>query len=158
MASAVRAPVSLTQQHPHDTRTNGHAPDTYFYDGTDTYALVNPHGFKEMQTSYADILQTLIGGSSPLTTGALLFSEGYQCTATCGQNGGCEPSIDDPENPPTCLSTIQVCTWTWDTYGPFEDGCANLPSSDAVLPYFGVDPCIGSDGFGDTSVPYAYVS
>lgn len=88
-------------------------------DGTDTYALVNPHGYDEMQTSYADLMQKLLGGDNPLTTGELLFSNGYQCvhasapfvsfardntdssyshrcTASCGKNGGCEPALDDP--------------------------------------------------------------
>lgn len=50
----------------------------FLVDGTDTYAIVNPNGYKEMQTSYADMMQTLFGGDNPLTTGELLFTNGYQ--------------------------------------------------------------------------------
>ncbi|KAJ5612124.1 hypothetical protein N7510_005318 [Penicillium lagena] len=110
-----------------------------------------------MQTNQSSVLQQLIGGSNPLTTGQILFSSGLQCTQTCGSNGGCAPSLD-PTDPSaaSCISAARVCTWTWDTYGPFQDGCENLPSSDAVLPYFGVDPCTGSD-YGSISVPNSYL-
>lgn len=127
--------------------------DSYFYDGTDTYSITDP---QNMATDQDKIMQKLIGGESPLTTGKILFTSGLQCTQTCGSNGGCAPSLDsnDPSSA-SCISTARVCTWTWDEYGPFQPGCANLPSGDAVLPRFGVDPCVGHDE--STSVPWSYL-
>ncbi|CAI7597598.1 unnamed protein product [Penicillium pancosmium] len=127
--------------------------DSYFYDGTDTYSITDP---QNMATDQDKIMQKLIGGESPFTTGKILFTSGLQCTQTCGANGGCAPSLD-PNDPSSasCISTARVCTWTWDDYGPFQPGCANLPSSDAVLPRFGVDPCVGHDM--STSVPWSYL-
>ncbi|KAK4504289.1 hypothetical protein PRZ48_005205 [Zasmidium cellare] len=126
----------------------------YFFDGTDTYSLINP---QDMQNSQEDKIQKLIGGSNPLTTGKLLFSDGYQCTRTCGANGGCRPNLGTPGDAPTCLSTIQVCTWTWDTLGPWQAGCNSPPASDAVLPDIGVNPCQGDDSYNSWSVPQSYL-
>jgi len=127
----------------------------YFFDGTDTYSLVDPNN---MANNESDAINALIGGSSPPTTGQILFTSGLQCTQTCGSNGGCNPSVDSTDpSVVSCLSTVRVCTWTWDTYGPFQDGCANLPSDDAVLPAFGVDGCMGNEyGYG-ISVPNSYL-
>ena len=127
--------------------------DSYFYDGTDTYGLTDPNN---MATDQDKIVQQLIGGTNPLTTGQLLFTSALQCTQTCGANGGCGPTLDPTDaSVASCLSTLRVCTWTWDTYGPFQNGCANLPSDDAVLPAFGVNPCVGTDD--GISVPHVYL-
>jgi hypothetical protein len=90
--------------------------------------------------------------SQPVKSCSLL-----KCTQTCGKNGGCAPSLDssDPSSA-SCLSTARVCTWTWSDYGPFQAGCANLPDKNAVLPRFGVDPCVGSDDMS-RSVPWSYL-
>ncbi|CAL5869091.1 uncharacterized protein PFLUO_LOCUS3319 [Penicillium psychrofluorescens] len=128
----------------------------YFFDGTDTYSIVDPNN---MEDSQSDVLSTLIGGDNPLTTGQILFTNALQCTQTCGANGGCAPTQDPTDlSVASCLSTARVCTWTWDTYGPFQPGCANLPDSDAVLGAFGVNPCVGT-GIYDTSysVPNTYL-
>lgn len=128
--------------------------DSYFYDGTDTYSLVDP---ENMATDQKDIMQKLIGGSTPVTTGKILFTSGLQCTQTCGKNGGCAPSVDESDpSVASCISTSRVCTWTWDDYGPFNTGCANLPSKDAVLPLFGVNSCVGEDDMS-RSVPWSYL-
>lgn len=110
-----------------------------------------------MATDQKDIMQKLIGGSTPVTTGKILFTSGLQCTQTCGKNGGCAPSVDESDpSVASCISTSRVCTWTWDDYGPFNTGCANLPSKDAVLPLFGVNSCVGEDDMS-RSVPWSYL-
>lgn len=128
----------------------------YFFDGTDTYSLVDPNNMANNESS---IMQQLIGGSTPFTTGQILFTSALQCTQTCGKNGGCTPT-QDPSDPSvaSCISTARVCTWTWDTVGPFNPGCDNLPSSDAVLPAFGVNPCVGTSNYDNSmSVPNSYL-
>ncbi|KAJ5156371.1 hypothetical protein N7492_009174 [Penicillium capsulatum] len=125
----------------------------YFFDGTDTYSIVDPLNMKDGKSKE---LQKLIGGDNPLTTGKLLFTSGLQCSQTCGKNGGCAPT-QDPADPSSvsCLSGVRVCTYTWDTYGPFKEGCDNLPAKDAALSRFGVTPCKGEDH--GMSVPKTYL-
>ena len=134
--------------------TNG-VCDTFFWDGTDTYGLTDP---QHMTKNFHDELSSFFNGTQPLTTGQLLFTGGYQCAQSSGQNGGASPSInsDDPTSY-NCMSTLRVCTWTYYTYGPFQD-CANLPDSGAVLPGFGVSGCIGETGSTTSiDVPHAYL-
>ena len=108
-----------------------------------------------MTKDQGDILGKLIGGDDPFTTGKLLFTNGYQCAQSCGKNGGCKPKADEQD--PTkvsCVSTARICTYTWDSYGPFKD-CDNLPKKSAVLDRFGVTSCKGEED--GTSVPYTYL-
>jgi hypothetical protein len=88
----------------------------WYYDGTDSYAISNPD---HNEHSYHDVLETFFNGSSPMTTGMLLFSDAYACAQSTGKNGGNSPSIDqlDPTSV-SCLSSVGVCTWTMDTIGP----------------------------------------
>lgn len=128
----------------------------YFYDGTDTYSLVNPNN---MFQNYDTDLENLFGGDSPITTGALLFTGSLLCSQTCGANGGCTPSISqtDPTQA-SCIANLRVCTWTIYDVGPFEPGCDNNPASDAVLPGFGVDGCVGDpDSTTSWDVPNTYL-
>lgn len=128
--------------------------DSYFFDGTDTYSLTDP---EKMATDQKDMMQMLIGGDNPFTTGEILFTSALKCSQSCGENGGCAPTLDEADpSSVSCLSAARICTWSWEDYGPFNDGCANLPSKDAVLPYFGVNPCVGKDDFS-RSVPWSYL-
>ncbi|KAI9696925.1 MAG: hypothetical protein M1820_008000 [Bogoriella megaspora] len=135
--------------------TNGIC-DSFFWDGTDTYSLIDP---QHMKKNFHDELSSFFNGTNPLTTGQLLFTGGFQCTQTCGSNGGCNPSIDqDDPTQYNCMSALRICTWTYYTYGPFQDGCANLPDNNAVLPGFGVSGCIGETGdYTSIDVPHAYL-
>ncbi|KAF2236690.1 hypothetical protein EV356DRAFT_565497 [Viridothelium virens] len=129
--------------------------DTFFWDGTDTYGLTDP---EYMTKNYNNELNAFFNGSNPLTTGKLLFTGGLQCAQSSGQNGGAGPTINSQD--PTqynCMSTLRICTWTYSTYGPFQD-CPNLPDKNAVLPFMGVSGCIGStDDTSSIDVPHAYL-
>ena len=82
--------------------------DTFFYDGTDTYALVDPSDF---QKSFHDEITSFFVGTPPLTTGELLFSAAQTCYIGTGTNGGGAPKLN-PTDPTSfsCLSNMQVCT------------------------------------------------
>ena len=131
--------------------------DTYFFDGVDTYSIVQPD---HMTRNFNKEMTTLFGGAVPMTTGKLLFTGAYQCLLATKQNGGAAPQLDP--NDPTifhCLSNLQVCTWDETSLGPFDSSCANLPARDAVLPMFGVEACPGNseNSIFDKPVPRGYL-
>lgn len=67
----------------------------YFWDGTDTYAITNPGSWNQ---NYYSQMEYILGGTDPITTGALLFTGGHECFLSCGTNGGCTPTVD-PTDP-----------------------------------------------------------
>lgn len=135
--------------------TNG-VCDSFFWDGTDTYSVIDPEHQKK---NYHDVLVELLQGDSPKTTGQLLFTAAQACVARTGKNGDASPSIDqDDPTQLSCVSTMRICTWDENGFGPFDKSCPNLPSGDAALPRFGISGCIGETG--DTTsidVPHAYL-
>lgn len=139
--------------------TNG-VCDTFFWDGKDTYALIDPqHMVKNFHDDLTKFFTPPSDGGLSLTTGQLLFSGAQHCYETTGTNGGVPPTLDakDPSQI-TCLSNVQVCTWDRSNFGPFDRSCANLPSNKAVLPGFGVSGCIGQTGdVTSEDVPHAYL-
>lgn len=137
--------------------TNG-VCDTFFFDGTDTYGMTDPSHFKKNYHSELTQFFSPNGAAPALTSGKLLFTGAQNCLAATGKNGGANPSLD-PKDPTSiqCLSNLQVCTWTEDGYGPF-DNCKNLPDRNAVLPGFGVGGCIGAEvPEWSINVPHAYL-
>ena len=138
--------------------TNG-VCDTFFWDGTDTYGLTDPGHFKKNhRDELAAILLPGDNNAPPLTTGELLFTGAQKSFDATGTNGRVDPSLDP--NDPTqvqCLSTLRICTWSEDRFGPF-DNCPNYLQTDAVIPRFGLSGCTnGVNDWSSVDVPHAYL-
>ena len=133
--------------------------DTFFWDGKDTYGLTDPDQFTR---SYRNELESFFNssGSGPsLTTGNLLFSGSQRCYEATGKNGGSDPVLSATDvGSNLCLSSVPVCTWDMNSYGPFDNSCQNLPDQRAVLPTFGITGCRGDvDSTTSINVPRAYL-
>jgi len=108
-----------------------------------------------------DVMQGLMGGNEPYTTGQLLFSGAQSCKDSCGQNGNCSPSMSDDQSVVSCLSSLRVCTWSWDVEGPWDGSCTNDPaqggSGNSLLPSWAyLCPSTGNDP-DSVEVPKAYL-
>ena len=124
---------------------------TFFFDGTDTYALTDPshqtRSFHGEMTSFF----TPGGNNAPsMTTGKLLFTGAQACQTATGKVGGADPSLN-PTDPTQvqCLSNFGVCTWSQSKFGPFD----NCPNN---LWRLGIYGCIGEED-NSVDVPIQYL-
>lgn len=133
--------------------------DTYFWDGKDTYGLIDQNHYTRNFHGVLTALFSPNGGAPSLTTGKLLFTGAQKCFEATGKNGGSDPHFDyDRPEDNLCLSSAPVCTWDMNGFGPFDSSCKNLPDSDAELPQFGIEGCRGEVGeFNFIDVPRAYL-
>jgi len=117
---------------------------TYFFDGVDTYAIVDPG---HMKRDFSKEMAKLFAVPGAPLTGPLVFTGAQRCYEQTEKNGGSPPKLDTTDfSQFYCLSNPTVCTWAEDGFGPFDASCPNLPNKNAVLPYFGVSGCIGQTG------------